>query len=353
MIRIIRCWCLCLLTLAVGSRALGQLVGGESQREVVITLDSGEILKGPLIEQTPELYRLDHVILGKITIPAVRVVSVDEIRPGVAGEPSSVPSRPQENPPTDQAPAEAPVVNPPAQPAKPAPATAEKKPGQKVKPKPGPVWSGSLEVGVNGSIGNTDLQRARVVIDTKRKTERETLDLRLQYQATKTNGKTSENRLFVRAKNDWATSKARWRVFVEGSAEHDQFRDFDWRMTGNSGLAYDAIKNDKTSLTFRGGLGGSIELGSDQDGLAPEGILGFDLRHKFSRDVSLTSRGELIPDLQDPGEYRTRINASMDTNLDKAGAWKLRVGIEDRYESNTTRAKKNDFDYFVSVVHRF
>ena len=361
--RFIRFLCLCLLVVGGGGAdASGQLVGGELQRDVVITLDSGEILKGPLIEQTAEIYKLDHVILGEITIPAVRIVSVIEIEPGKpdileAQQPPTTTDKPAE-PPVGQEPVAIPQPKPEesekkveeAPKGKPAP---EKKPEAEAKSKPKPVWSGSIETGVNGSTGNTELQRARLNFDAKRKKEGETLDLRFRYQAAQTRGETSENRLFGRAKNDWATAKAKWRVFVEGSVERDQFLDFDWRLTGNSGLSFDAIKNDKTSLTFRGGLGGSIEFGSDKDGFDPEGTIAFELRHKINKNMSLTANGELIPDLNDTGEFRTRIYSAVDTNLDETGKWKLRIGIEDRYESNPTRAKKNDFDYFVSVVYRF
>jgi len=346
--RFVRFLCLSLLVASWANTALGQLVGGELQRDVVITLDSGEILKGPLIEQTAEFYTLDHVILGEITIPAVRVVSIEEVVPGGAGKKLEVAEPPAEQEPVVIPPTETPPADPKN---KKPPETPEEKPEPPKKPKP--VWSGSLEMGVNGSDGNTELQRARMNFDAKRKTEGQTLDLRLRYQAAQTRGETSENRLFARAKNDWATSNVDWRIFVEGSIERDQFRDFDWRLTGNSGFAYDAIKDETTSLTLRAGLGGSREFGSTKDSFEPEGIFAFDLRHKINKNMSFTANGELIPDLKDTGEYRTRINAAVDTNLDETGAWKLRIGVEDRYESNTTRAKKNDFDYFVSVVYRF
>ncbi len=347
MIRVI-CFLLLYLCLPASIAAANeQLVGGELEREVVITLDSGEILKGPLIEETAEFYKLDHVILGEITIPIIRVELLEYVEAGIGNEPENMPQ--PIVPPADPEP----VVIPHDEPEQEAEEkkTAEAK--QEPKPEVKPIWSGSLEMGVNGSEGNTQMQRGRVVLDAKRKTERETLDLRIRYQAAQTNSETSENRLFARAKNEWATSKARWRLFLEGSAERDEFRDFDWRVTGNAGYAYEWIKNDATNLTFRAGLGGSTEFGSPNDELDPEGTLAYELRHKINKQMSLTSNGEVILDLRETGEYRTRITAAIDTNLDESGAWKLRIGIEDRYESNTTRAKKNDFDYFVSLVYRF
>ena len=53
--RFVRFLCLSLLVVSWTNAAFGQLVGGELQRDVVITLDSGEILKGPLIEQSARL----------------------------------------------------------------------------------------------------------------------------------------------------------------------------------------------------------------------------------------------------------------------------------------------------------
>jgi len=348
MIRVISSLLLYLcLSVAVAAANNEQLVGGELQRDVVVTLDSGEILKGPLIEETAEFYKIDHVILGEITIPIIRVVSLEYVQPGAGNEPETLP-KPIVTPdhPT-------PVVIPPDEPLKKDKDEQAEKTKAEPKPEVKPIWSGSLEMGVNGSEGNTEMQRGRIVFDAKRKTESQTLDLRFRYQAAQTNSETSENRLFARAKNEWATSKADWRLFLEGSAERDEFRDFDWRLTGNAGYAYEWIKNDATSLTLRAGLGGSTEFGSPNDELDPEGTLAYELRHKINKNMSLTSNGEIILDLRETGEYRTRVNAAIDTNLDESGAWKLRIGVEDRYESNTTRAKKNDFDYFVSLVYRF
>lgn len=325
------CLCIC-----IPATALGQLVGGELQRDVVVTLDSGEILKGPLIEQTSEFYTLDHVILGRIVIPAVRVVSLKYVEAGADAGPRPI------VPPGDQEP----VVLPPDK-------VEATQPEATVDAKPKATWAGSLEMGLSGSEGNTEMQRGRLVFDAKRKAEHETLDLRVRFQAAQTRGDTSENRFSARAKNEWATSSADWRLFLEGSAERDQFKDFNWRVTGNSGFAYDAIKDDQSTLTFRAGLGGSTEFRSARDGIYPEGILGYEFRHKINKQMSLTTFGELILDLKETGEHRARINAALDTNLDETGAWKLRIGVEDRYESNTARAKRNDIDYFVSLVYRF
>ena len=340
MIRVIHFLFLCLILAAWSPVARGQLIGGELQREVVITLDTGEILKGPLIEQTAEYYKIDHVILGEIVIPAVRVSSVVFIKAGAGAEPGPI------EPPAEQEP----VVLPPDEVMAKSP-----EPELEVAPKPAPKpsWDGSLEMGVSGSEGNTEMQRGRLVFDAKRKTEHETLDLRLRFQAAQTRGDTSENRFFARAKNEWATSSTDWRVFLEGSAERDQFQDFNWRLTGNSGFAFDAIKGDRTTMTLRAGLGGSTEFGSSRDGVFPEGTLAYELRHRINKNMSLTTNGEVILDFNDTGEYRTRVNAALDTNLDETGAWKLRIGVEDRYETNTTRAKRNDLDYFVSLVYRF
>lgn len=337
MIRVIRVLLVCLWLLASAAPAAAQLVNGEIEREAVVTLDTGEVLRGPIIERTAQYLRMDHVILGEITIPIVRTASIDFIAPGAG--PGAI------EPPVDQDPVTLPNDEPKT-------LKDEPKPEESPAPIP-PKWSGSLEMGINGTEGNTETQRARLVFDARRQTERETFDLRVRYQAAQSRGDTTENRLTIRAKNEWATSKAKWRIFLEGAAERDEFLDFDWRVLGNSGFAYDFIKNDVTSLVLRAGLGGSIEFGSANDGFDPEGVLAYEFRHKINKRMTFTSNAELFPDLKEFGEFRSRINAALDTNLDDAGAWRLRIGVEDRYESNTSRAEKNDFDYFLSIVYRF
>jgi len=344
MIRIIRTLCCCLFIGGWAGHAMGQLAGGEQQREVIITLDTGEVLRGPLVEQTAENYTLDHDFLGEIVIPIVRVRSLEVVQPGADDKVEALPEAPGE---------QEPVVIPTDEGAKQEPKPEAKGEGSEAKLPPEPAWSGSLELGMNGAQGNTELQRARMSLNARRTAEHETFDLRVTYQAAQTFDKTTENRFFARAKNEWATRKKDWRVFVEGSAERDQFRDFDWRLTGNAGFAYDAFKEDATTLTLRAGVGGSTEFGAPNDGFEPEGTLAYELRHRLNKRVSLTSTGEFITDLKNTSEFRARVNAAIDTKLDDSGAWRLRIGVEDRYESMTTRAEKNDFDYFVSLVYRF
>ncbi|MCB9847566.1 MAG: DUF481 domain-containing protein [Phycisphaeraceae bacterium] len=333
--------CLCFLLGLCALPASGQLVGGESEREVVITLDSGETLKGPLVGQSAEAFTLNHLILGELRIPIIRVASIYYVRAGES--PDSVFGPQPIKPPGDPVPV---VIEQPAPPKPPEP-----KP--EPAPKPQPKWSGSVELGLNGSEGNTQLQRGRVAFDAKRVAPGSTFDLRVRYQAAQTRSVTTENRLTLRARNEWATSSADWRVFLEGGAERDQFRDFDWRVTGNAGFAYDAIKSDPTKLTLRAGIGGSTEFGSPRDGIFPESVAGYEFHHKLNKQMTLTSLGEINLDLDNLWEYRARVNAALDTSLTDNGAWRLRVGIEDRYETNTTRAKRNDIDYFISLVYRF
>ena len=215
-------------------------------------------------------------------------------------------------------------------------------------------WKGNVALGLNGASGNTERFNLRGEVSGTRDTEHMTTTASALYTYATDDGQKSENRALLAARNDWKLGDSPWMVFAEGSIEYDEFKDWDWRVAGAGGVGYAFIRNDRTTLIGRAGLGLSREIGGTDNTIRPEGLLGLDLSHQLTERQLLTASTTIYPDLDETGEYRAVSNAAWEIMIDPEVNMSLRLGIEDRYDSTPGSGfKKNDFAYFAMLVWEF
>ncbi len=215
-------------------------------------------------------------------------------------------------------------------------------------------WTGAVALGFNGATGNTERFNIRGEIAGTRDTKRMTTTARTYYTYATDDGTASESRFFLGARNDWKLENDRWFVFAEGSAEFDDFQDWDWRLAAAGGLGYHFIRNDRTNLSGRVGLGLSKKIGGDDTAFRPEALIGADLSHKLTERQKITAGATLYPDLSDTRDFRFVSNAAWEILVDPEVNMSLRLGVEDRYDTMPGDGfKKNDFAYFAMLVWEF
>jgi len=215
-------------------------------------------------------------------------------------------------------------------------------------------WTGSVALGFNGATGNTERFNIRGEIAGTRDTKRMTTTAKSYYTYATDDGTASESRFFLGARNDWKLENDRWFVFGEGSAEFDDFQDWDWRLAGAGGGGYHFIRNEKTTLSGRIGAGLSKKIGGDDTAIRPEALVGADLAHQLTERQKITAGATLYPDLSDAGEFRLVSNAAWEILVDPEVNMSLRLGVEDRYDTMPGDGfKKNDFSYFAMLVWEF
>ena len=214
-------------------------------------------------------------------------------------------------------------------------------------------WEGSVTAGVNGSTGNTENLNLRGEIKAGRESRRVKTSLRLLYSYATSDGEESENRFFGEARNDWKLGDSKWRLFVQGSYEYDEFKAWDHRVTLFAGAGYAFIENDKTTLVGRAGLGGAYEIGDDDD-LIPEALLGVDFEHQLTERQTIAFTSDLFPSLEELGDYRVRSLLAWEVMIDPEVNLVLRAGIESRYDSSPGEGvKRHDLDYFIALGWSF
>lgn len=215
-------------------------------------------------------------------------------------------------------------------------------------------WAGSVEVGLNGASGNTDRFSFRSSLNARRETDEMVTSTSLLYIYAEEDSDKSESRFSSLLRNDWLLEDSPWRVFLEGTAEWDEFKAWDWRVTGAGGLGYEFIMDERTELIGRVGVGFSREFGGADDDIVPEGLLGLDFSHKLSERQKVSASATYYPDLEDLEEFRLIATANWEVLIDPEANLSLKVGVEDRYDSTPGEGfEHNDLSYFAMLVWAF
>ena len=313
---------------------------------VTLRLDNGDVLSGTILSVEGGFVELEHPVLTVVKVPTTRILRV-ELRARVPEQLES--PLPGELVPPEPAPGEAPPESPAESESEPAPV----EPVTKAPKKPVATWKTNIEFGVDGSQGNSERLNFRGGLRVSRETPDTTMRFNTRYVVNTTEGERSTNRFTANLRNDWRLREARWSVFAQAGVELDEFREFDARVSGGAGFAYRFFDDETTFLSTRLGAGFAREWGGFSDDYNPELILGLELSHKLTTRQTLTLTAEYYPDLDDLAEFRSVVRPAWEFRLDTKTNLSLRLGLEHRYESQSTRAKKSDLDYFATLVLSF
>ncbi|MDX2147360.1 MAG: DUF481 domain-containing protein [Planctomycetota bacterium] len=215
-------------------------------------------------------------------------------------------------------------------------------------------WKGNIEGGLNGSDGNSENLSFRFGVGANRKVETMETVANFTYAYATDDGEKSKNRAEFFGKNDWLFKDSPWGFFAQAKLEYDDFQDWDWRLSLYAGPTYTVIKNERTTFRLKAGAGATKEFGSTRNEWIPEGIVGFDLTHKLTDRQSVYVSAEYLPSLSDFPDYRINAKAGWEILVDPEVNMTLKLGIEDRYNSNPGPGfRKNDVDYFIILAWTF
>ncbi|CAG1009400.1 hypothetical protein PHYC_03698 [Phycisphaerales bacterium] len=280
----------------------------------VIRLKSGDVLIAEIVSRDDLTLTLKHPVLGVIAIPVERVQGADE-EPTAADQ---KPAAPREEP------------------------TSMRQ-----------GWTGSIDLGVNGSSGNSDTSNARIGVGAKRSTPWNVTTAGLLCSHAASDGAPAVTRAAATARHEWLFPNRPWGVFVLGGAEYDDSQDWDCRLSGFAGPSYRVVRTEHTEVKTRLGMGGSREFGGGRNEIVPEGLLGVDFEHRFDDRSRCFSTVELIPSLTEIPNYRVNAKAGYEILLDPKSKMNLKIGVEDRYNSDPGDSQRNSLEYFVTLGWNF
>lgn len=330
----------------------------------IITLNSGEILKGPLTgaaDADPVI--LEHPVFGRMSLAKALVKSIapEPPTPPTPPAPAASPAPPPA-PPTPAPAAEAPKPPAAAAAAAPPPPSTPATPPAPAPPPPAPTefglfdkWTGNFEAGFNTASGNSDRVATRIGLGLRREVPETVTTFNGTYNFGRNNDGISEDRARLDLRNDWVQQGgSSWRLFVAGSGEYERFQPWEWRVGVNGGVGYDFIKDKTFTLVGRAGFGGSREYGDLSHGTRAEITPGLDFQWIIDERSKLTASFDYYRDLDEFSVYRFIARCAYDVLILPESNLTLRVGIEDRYDETTLAPRENnDFELFTAIVFKF
>ncbi len=212
------------------------------------------------------------------------------------------------------------------------------------------IWENSIELGINGSEGNTQRLSFRTGSNLRRTTDTSVLAIDITYARTTANSIETQNNALLAVRHDWLFGESPWTVFAATTLEYDRFKAFDLRTAVNAGVGYQFIKNDATKLVGRFGSGFSREIGGPDDSYVPEAVLGIEFEHQLTKRQKLIAKSDFFPDWSDFAIYRIETTVGWEVLLDEEANLSLKVGVIDRYDSTPNGRKHNDFDYSLLLI---
>lgn len=215
------------------------------------------------------------------------------------------------------------------------------------------IWSGRIQLGLNGATGNSEQSDLRVTGNIKRETDRSKFVFDAVYTMGTSNGEIDEDQLLLESRFERSFSTTRWYGFVHGTTEYDAFTDWEMRVTGDGGISYKLIRNERTQLQLRIGWGAMKEIGPPDAVWVPEGSYGYEFSHKMWKRHKLTAKTDVYFDMGNYGNYRARSDAGWEMKIDNEGHLSFRLSGIHRYDSTPGDSKPSDLTYAALLVWDF
>ena len=304
-----------------------------------ITLKTGDVLIGEVTERSDDHVRLEHPVLGSLAIPAEQVASVAVDATG-----------------------QAPVVESPAGQVEAAQvgdkAESSAKPQAARTPKRRLLfagWDASLEIGINGSQGNSETLNARVAFNAAKEDDLHRWKIAASHHTATSGGDTTRNESMAGLTKDWLLPGSLWFYFAAGRIDIDEFESWDFRLSGTGGIGLELVNRGDLEARVRAGLGGRAEFGGNADDkIKPEASLGGELVWQINDRQQLSISSTVYPELAEFGELRITLAVDWQLKIDQADDISLKVGLKNEYESGTEGdAEHNDLKYYLMLLHGF
>ncbi len=302
-----------------------------------IYLHTGEILKGQIIAKTPAALQVQHDILGKILIPFDRINQVveDDVTPKVETPAAEADKKAAEQAQAAKAVAEA--AKPPEPPAPQGFFSG---------------WKSKLELGFNGSEGNSDILNLYAAFKSEKADKSDRWRYDASYFLSESDGVNTKNQFTTGLLKDWFIPDSRWFFFAEGRFDIDEFKSWDYRASVAAGPGYKLIDEENLKITLRAGAGGAKEWGSEDDEFRPEANAGGELAWNITPKSKIAAATRFYPSLEDPADFRVVSSAEWVYKLEENIS--LKFGVEDEYESEVdSNREKNDIRYYGAIVFEF
>lgn len=315
-----------------------------------VRLISGEVLIGQIVQQTSDGLILEHPILGRLTIP------LSKISPTFPTSSASPTPRPSAGPSSSDS---AVAGTSPASTSAPHSGVAGIS-SDSLQTPPSSSWDffdgwhARLELGLNGSQGNSVSSDFHTGLTADKKTEEERWDFRALYRLSRSNLQTTSNNAVADLRRDWLLPDSPWFIFGQARYEFDEFQSWSHRVESLAGPGYDLFNQPDLLWNVRLGFGAEKRFGDVDDRTRPESGLSTDIDWKVTTTHRLQSSLNYYQDLKDADAYRLVGRVAWLIRIDQTKGLSLKLSLEDEYDAKPQGdSLRNDFRYLASLVWEF
>jgi putative salt-induced outer membrane protein YdiY len=220
---------------------------------------------------------------------------------------------------------------------------------------PPKVWEGSVDLGLDGSEGNTDTLNFHVGAKLKHRSDGDTFTSEFNYHENTSGGTTQTDHGIVEERYEHQLGDSLLTCYIHDSLIYDEFKTYRLKDSSDAGLGFQFLKNDLVKLTGRFGGGETYECdGIPQPEWLSEIVFGGDGELSISKLQKLCGSVEYRPEWSDFSNYRLNAKASWEIVLDEVRHLSMKISVIDEYDAAAGFGKKpNDLDYAISMQLSF
>ncbi len=212
-------------------------------------------------------------------------------------------------------------------------------------------WDSGVELGLNGSSGNSDTLSIRTGGYIKQSSKFAKFNMSSYYNRTASDGEITQNNAQFDLRNDWLLDdKSPWTLFVTDNVFYDEFKAYNVQTNADLGVGYRFFHEKDLELIGRAGAGTSREFGGPDDRWVPESLLGLEYSQKVYTTQKLSAKVDYFPDLDMVGEFRLVADASWEVELVQPSNLSLKFSLTDRYDSTPSGAEPNSMNYSALML---
>lgn len=213
-------------------------------------------------------------------------------------------------------------------------------------------WRYEASVDLTGKSGNTEKYRLGTSFDAVLKGPNDALAFFFEYEQAEDEGNKTEDRMAGGGSYESFFSEVLgW--YVRTELETDPIDNIDLRASTGAGLSYRLIKKDHQTLVARTGLGYRYTAFDDHSEAESSATLDFGLAHSYRFGEYFKMKNDLtfVPATDDFANYRIVHDSGVEIPVGSGENWKLRMGIKNEYESESTAEKKLDTSYYTKMIY--